>query len=76
MNKDSLTMFKSNVLLVCLVFLLASCGGDRGVGKLFQGTPRKGPNIYSPQGPKGKSRTQRYGQSVKKKKSKRKNNLY
>ena len=68
---NRLIKMKLNILVtVCFVFLLSSCGGG---GSLFSSESKKGPNIYSAKGTKSKSRTKRYGHSVSKKKSKRKN---
>ena len=60
------------LILIGLIFSLSSCGGNY----LFQSNPRKSPNVYSPKGPRSKSKTKRYGHSVSKKKVKRKNAVF
>ena len=64
---------KLNVLFIVCLLLLISCGeGDA----LFKSESKKGPNIFSSKGPRSKSRTKRYGHSISKKKSKRKNQVF
>ena len=64
----------SILVTVCFVFSLTSCG--KGGGSLFTSESKKGPNIYSSKGTRSKSRTKRYGHSISKKKSKRKNAIF
>jgi len=69
-----LVIIKLNMLIiVCFLFLLSSCGGGNF---LFENESKKGPNIYSSKGPRSNSRTKRYGHSISKKKSKRKNAVF
>lgn len=70
----NLVVIKLNMLIiVCFLFLLSSCGDGNS---LFKSESKKGPNVYSPKGPRSKSRTKRYGHSISKKKSKRKNAVF
>jgi len=74
MKAKRLIKIKLNMLMiVCFLFLLSSCGDGNA---LFKSESKKGPNIYSSKGPRSKSRTKRYGHSISKKKSKRKNAIF
>lgn len=73
MGIKRLIRLKLNILAVCFLFLLSSCGSGNS---LFKSESKKGPNIYSSKGPRSKSRTKRYGHSISKKKSKRKNSVF
>jgi len=63
-------------LVIGFLILCFTASSSFGQVDAFKSKSKKGPNIYSSKGTRSKSRTKRYGHSISKKKSKRKNAIF